>query len=89
MLFYKDIQKYSKEEYAKALAEKYFGVGNGQQDQYVMEKLEEDYSGEITYNSFVAVRKYQYFKIALGVEVLSMALLMILVVGPLICNMLK
>ena len=77
LLFFRDIAKYTYKEYLNALIEKYF---DGETDIIKINGLELDYAKEITYNSFVASRKYYYFSLAVKIQISIWGLFIILLI---------
>ncbi|WP_195421580.1 Pycsar system effector family protein [Faecalicatena contorta] len=77
LIYYRDIAKYSKEDYLKKIFKYYVNVDI--LDNEIL-KVEEDYAEEITYNAGICVRKYKWFEYALKVEIIMLLILIIMVV---------
>ncbi len=78
LIFYKDIAKYDKKEYIKAIYKRYAQVDIADSD---ILKLEEDFSAEITYNATVVIRKYKWFGYAVITEIVTLVILMFVVIA--------
>lgn len=72
LIFYKDIAKYSKEEYIKAVFKQYMQIDILDSE---IQKIEMDFSEEITYNAFITITKYKWFNNALRTEIVMLILL--------------
>lgn len=77
LMFYNDIYKYNKMEYLKALIKRYTKIDIDNQE---IQKIEEDYAEEITYNAAVVVRKYKYFNYTLKIEIAMLCLLVLIMI---------
>lgn len=72
LVFYVDIAKYDKDEYIKEVFKQYV-----QKDilDVEIQKIEKDYSEEITYNARVVIRKYKWFNYAVKTEIFMLVVL--------------
>lgn len=77
LIFYKDIAKYSKEEYIKAIFKQYMQIDILDSEIW---KIEMDFSEEITYNAYVTITKYKWFNNALRTEMVMLILLAVAIV---------
>ena len=77
LIFYVDIARYDKTEYIKAIFKQYTQVDILDTE---IQKIEEDFSAEITYNAAVAVRKHKWFNYAIKTEIVMLGILMIVMV---------
>ncbi len=74
LLFYVDIAKYDKEQYISAIFKQYAKIDILDAD---IQKIEKDFSEEITYNATVVIRKYKWFNYAIKTEILALIILVI------------
>ncbi len=75
LIFYKDIVKYNKEDYVKAVFLQYTQINIPDAE---IQKLEMDLSDEITYNAEIVIRKYKFFGYAVKIDIFALALLVAL-----------
>lgn len=66
LLFFEAIKKYSGNEYAKQVSKLYFKTSKKDFSKYQL-----DLANEIVYNSDIASRKYQFFKVAAYLDVVA------------------
>lgn len=77
LLFYVDIAKYDKEQYIKAIFKQYAKIDILDAD---IQKIEKDFSAEITYNATVVIRKYKWFNYAIKTEIFVLIILVIITI---------
>ena len=77
LIFYDDIKKYSEQDYLKKIHECSAGKND---DSY--EKINFYFSEEIVINSKITSRKYELFKSAMILDILSLFLLIIWIIHP-------
>jgi len=77
LLFYQDIAKYSASEYLCALYKKYYNMEVQKEN---LDKLELDYSREITYNAFITDNKNIKFRKALEIDLLTFLIIGLMLV---------
>lgn len=77
LLFYVDIAKYDKEQYIRAIFKHYAKIDILDAD---IQKIEKDFSEEITYNATVVIRKYKWFSYAIKTELFALIILVITII---------
>ena len=77
LIFYMDIAKYNKEQYIKAIFKQYMKIDILESD---IQKIEKDFSAEITYNANIVIRKYKWFSYAMKTDIFVLILLLIAVI---------
>lgn len=70
LIFFENIKGYSGDEYIQKISEKYFGENKFNPTRYQL-----DLSDEIVYNSAIVSRKYYFFKIAVGMDIMAFIIL--------------
>lgn len=75
LLFYSDIAKLKEEQYADLLKDKYKDVFD---EHSFNSSIAKDYISEIHINSIITNRKYCYFRVALDVDLVPLALCIVL-----------
>lgn len=77
LIFYVDIAKYNKEEYIKAVFKQYAKVDILDAE---IQKIEKDFSAEITYNATTVIRKHKWFNYAVKIEIIMLVILAVAMV---------
>lgn len=77
LIFYMDIAKYDKEQYIKAIFKQYAKKDILESE---IQKIEKDFSMEITYNATVVIRKYKWFNYAVKIDGVMLAVLFIAII---------
>lgn len=77
LIFYVDIAKYDSEQYVKAIFKQYAKVDILDAD---IQKIEKDFSEEITYNATVVIRKYKWFNYAIKTEIFTLIILVMITI---------
>lgn len=77
LLFYVDIAKYDKEQYIKAIFKQYAKIDILDAD---IQKIEKDFSEEITYNATLVIRKYKWFNYAIKTEIFVLIILVMIII---------
>ena len=77
LIFYMDIAKYDKEQYIKAIFKQYAKKDILESE---IQKIEKDFSMEITYNATVVIRKYKWFNYAVKIDSVMLVILFIAII---------